>query len=90
MLKLINLFGGLCNSLGLDTHISTVRRLGKQVSDKLRPLCIRLDNEVTKHRILSKSRSKAEWENVYVNPDTTLAERNVNKLLHQELKERRN
>ena len=55
MLKLINLFGGLCNLLGLDTHISTVTRLGKKVSDKLRPLRICLDNEVTKHRILSRS-----------------------------------
>ena len=90
MLKLINLFSGLCNSLGLDAHISTVTRLGKKVSDKLRLLCVCLDNEVTKHRILSKSRSKAEWENVYVNPDMTLAEHNANKLLHQELKERRN
>ena len=33
---------------------------------------------------------KAEWENVYVNPDMTVAECNANKLLHQELKERRN
>ena len=83
----------MCNSLGLDAHISTVTRLGKKVSDKIRPLRVCLDNETTKRRILYRSpqlRSKAEWENVYVNPDMTLAERNANKLLHQELKERRN
>ena len=88
-----SLFGGLCNSLGLDAHISTVTRPGKKVPDNIRPLRIYLDNEATKHRILSRSsqlKSKAEWENVYVNPDMTLAERNANKLLCQELKERRN
>ena len=88
-----SLFGGLCNSLGLDAHISTVTRLGKKVPDKIRPLRVCLDNEATKRRILSRSsqlRSKAKWENVYVNPDMTLAERNANKLLRQELKERRN
>ena len=70
-----SLFSGLCN---LDAHISTVTRLGKKVPDKIRLLRICLDNEATKCRILSRSsqlRSKAEWENVYVNPDMTLAER---------------
>ena len=79
--------------MGLEAHISTVTRLGKKVPDKIRPLRICLDNEATKRRILSRSsqlRSKAEWENVYVNPDMTLAECNANKVLRQELKERRN
>ena len=88
-----SLFGGLCNSLGLDAHISTVTRLGKKAPDKIRPLCVCLNNEAAKRRILSKSsqfRSEAEWENVYVKPDMTLAERNANRLLRQELKDRRN
>ena len=63
------------------------------VQDKIRPLRVCLDNEVTKRKILSRSsqlKSSADWENVYINPDMTLAEHNANKLLRQELKERRN
>ena len=53
-----------------------------------------MDNEAThKRRILSRSsqlKSKPDWENVYVNPDMTLAERNANRLLRKELRERKN
>ena len=59
----------------------------------MRPLRVCLDNEITKQKMLSRSsqlKSKPDWENVYVNPDMTLAERNANRLLRQELKERRN
>ena len=58
----------------------------------MRPLRVCLDNEMTKRKILSRSsqlKSKPDWEKVYVIPDVTLAERNANRLLRRELKERR-
>ena len=88
-----SLFTGLCSSLSLQVHITAATRLGKKEPNKMRPLRVCLDNEITKRKILSRSsqlRSKPDWENVYVNPDMTLAERNANRLLRQELKERRN
>ena len=88
-----SLFTNLCNSLNLEVHITTVTRLGKKTPDKNRPLRVCLDNEVTKRRVLSQSaklRLNPDWKNVYVNPDMTLAERNANRLLRQELRERRN
>ena len=87
-------FTGLCSSLSLQVHITAATRLGKKEPNKMRPLHVCLDNEMTKRKVLSRSsqlRSKPDWENVYVNPDMTLAERNAtNRLLRQELKERRN
>ena len=88
-----SLFTGLylCSSLSLQVHITAATRLRKKEPNKMRPLCVCLDNEMTKQKILSRSsqlKSKPNWENVYVNPDMTLAERNANRLLHRELKER--
>jgi len=77
-----SLFTDLCNSLSLEVNITTVTRLGKKAPDKNRPLCVYLDNEVTKQRVLSRSaRLNPDWKNVYVNPDMTLAECNANRLL---------
>ena len=88
-----SLFIRLCSSLSLQVHITAVTRLGKKEPSKTRPLRVCLDNEATKRRILSRSsqlKSKPDWENVYVNPDMTLAERNANRLLRKELRERKN
>ena len=88
-----SLFTRLCSSLSLQVHITAVTRLGKKELSKTRPLRVCLDNEATKRRILSRSsqlKSKPDWENVYVNPDMTLAERNANRLLRKELRERKN
>ena len=77
----------------LFTGLCAATRLGKKEPNKMRPLRVCLDNEITKQKMLSQSsqlKSKPDWENVYVNPDMTLAERNANRLLRRELKERRN
>ena len=80
MLKLINHFLVGCVIHWDWTH--TFLLLQDLAKSKIRPLRVCLDNEAIKRRILSRSsqlRSKAEWENVYANPDMTLAERNANK-----------
>ena len=87
-----SILNDLCNFLGVDVQISSITRLGKELTNKIRPLHIWLDKAGNKWKILSRLpqlRSNTKRKIVYVNPDMTTAERKTNQLLQEELKERR-
>ena len=76
----------------LNIHVIKAFRLGKKITNKHRPLLIRLSDSETKSKILSKSyllRSKSPYEDIYVSVDRTKAEQAKHKLLVDELKTRR-
>jgi len=87
-----SMFNELCNSMGVEAEISSITRLGKKSANNIRPLCVCLGNEANKWNILTRSpqlRHNPKWKHVYVNRDMTTAEREINRQLREELKERK-
>lgn len=75
-----------------DDDISRSHRIGRQQPDKNRLIRVVLSNEDDKKNVLYNAkqlRSMPSYKNVYVNPDLTPSQRESNKLLHEELKRRR-
>lgn len=67
-------------------------RAGKVIPDRARLLIITLENEETKHEILSMAaqlRSSSNWTRVFITPDLTWSERQAQKKLREELRSRR-
>jgi len=74
------------------SHIVKVARLGNPTNNRLRLLLATLDSEQHKRPIIKngiKLRKSTTWNKVYVSPDLTAKERDVNKALREELKQRR-
>lgn len=66
-------------------------RLGKVVSQKPRPVLVKLDNEKMKWSIIktSKALKSSEFSSVFVSPDETQLQRQMSYALRKELRERR-
>ena len=72
--------------------ICNVSRLGRPSSNKARLLLVKLDKEQHKHTVMKKAtklRANQKWKNVFITPDLTTREREVNKALRDELKRRK-
>ena len=67
-------------------------RVGKKQENRPRLLIVTLDNPSSKHDILKcapQLRNSAEYGNIYITPDLTQKEREVNRKLREELESRR-
>ena len=74
------------------SHIVKVARLGNSTNGRPRLLLATLDSEQHKRSIIKnaiKLSKSTTWNKVYVSPDLTAKEREVNKALREELKRRR-
>ena len=70
----------------LNVKITKLVRLGKKLDDKIRPLLIGLHSEDNKHTILTNSsrlKSIVEFSDVYISPDLTKVEREMQKKLRR-------
>ena len=75
-----------------NAQVTKVSRLGKIQPNKPRPLLVTVDNERNKWLLLKSApmlRKIPKWQSVYVSPDLTMKEREINRALHQELKRRK-
>jgi len=61
-------------------------RLGRSSGNKARLLLVTLDKEQHKHKKATKLRSSQRWKNIYIMPDLTVKEWEVNKTLRDELR----
>ena len=80
------------DSLKLNVRALRCYRVGKIREDRPRLLVVSLENIETKQELLrmsSQLRNIPEWSNLYINPDLTPAEREMNRKLRQELAARR-
>ena len=81
------------NTLGIQqVNIMNVIRLGKKMPNKVRPLLVKLGSEEERINILrntSKLRQSQQFVRVYVTRDMTEKEREKDRSLRQELKEKR-
>jgi len=75
----------LCNILGVEAEISSITRFRKMLVNNIRPLRVCLCNEVNKRKIFTRSpqlRHNSKYIetclHVYVNHNTTTAERESN------------
>jgi hypothetical protein len=71
---------------------SNILRLGEKKDGRVRPIRISVDSFNTKKSILGKSKVLSQhmkFSRVYISPDLTMAEREENNKLRQELKTRR-
>ena len=71
-----------------------IQRLGNKITEKPRPIKIELENEATKYKILKKAGkiktiSEEELKQIIISGDMTLKQRELDKILREELKERR-
>ena len=78
----------------LKLRVSSSRsfRVGKKQENRPRLLIVTLDNPASKHDILKcapQLRNSAEYGNIYISPDLTQKEREVNRKLREELASRR-
>ena len=74
------------------SSITSMVRLGRSSGDRARLLQVTLDKEQHKHSIMkmaTKLRKSQRWNTIYVTPDLTFKEREVNKALRDELKRRK-
>ncbi len=91
MLTVKTLFSVLDNSK--TEAVSAVFRIGKVTSSKPRLLKVICRDTESKRALLSKSkdlRNKAQYRNVFLNPDMTPLQQALNKRLREELRARRN
>ena len=75
-----------------NLQITKAIRLGKLPAAKPRPLLISVRDELCKREILRSAYKLSKipkWSNIYVSPDYTHKEREANKVLHEELKRRK-
>ena len=75
-----------------EINVSKATRLKQTKPDKPRLLLITLDNLSTKRNILqqaTKLRKSTTWNNVFISPDLTPKERELNRKLREELKVRK-
>ena len=80
--------------LKMHVQIEKARRVGKKTEDRPRVLIVTLKDEETKWEVLKASRTLRDSENdmvrnLYINKDMTQREREKNRLLREELKNRR-
>lgn len=79
--------------LGLkEVTIGKVIRLGRKIEGKTRPLLVKLDSGDSRILVLQNARRlrhSVRFQRVYINKDLTVAERNEDKKLREELKEKR-
>ena len=74
-----------------EVSIKNIVRLGKKEEDRTRLLKVTLESVKNKREILMKAKKLREaerWERVFVTPDLTPKERQQNKELREELKQR--
>ena len=72
--------------------ISSITWLGKSSGNKPRLMLVALDKEQHKRTIIKKAtklRESRRWNTIYVSPDLTIKEREINKALRDELKRRK-
>ena len=67
-----------------DVELDNVRRVGKKVADKIRPIQITLLRTMDKHKILKVKKNIPADAGVYITVEKTRAE----KLTHKKLKEK--
>ena len=75
-----------------DDELVRCHRIGRQTTGKSRLLRVVLQDEEAKSSILSNARELRKcpsYKSVYVNPDLTITQRKINKLLRVELKRRK-
>lgn len=89
----VSFVNGLCERLGIPlVEISDVARLGSKSSSKNRLLRVKCCDLKQRQQLLMNARKLRKFEefnNVYVNPDLTQAERVAQKELRQELAQRK-
>ena len=88
-----NAVKNLVLDLGLeDVQIEETQRIGKIDSKRPRLLCITCSDKASKFELLRSAkelRKSEKYENVYINPDLTFMQRETNRKLRIELKEKR-
>jgi hypothetical protein len=75
-----------------DRHIEEVRRVGKTVKDKTRPLRVKIGTIEGKNEILRRANSlkeHAKYERVHISPDLTRKQQVIDKELRQKVKQYR-
>ena len=75
-----------------NIKITKLVRLGKQIEGKIRPLLVTLmDSYVIGHLLQNAKtlRNSSSHQNVYISPDLTPKEREINKLLYEQLRRRK-
>lgn len=85
----------VCAALGMEEakEVDDLRRIGKVQTRKPRLLRVVCRNASTKFAILKKAKQLKtvhELKGIYINPDRTRTEQEMNRLLQEELKRRRN
>ena len=78
--------------MSLNVSVTTSFRVGKCVSDKARLLIVTLEYPAAKHdivRLAPQLRHSNKYVNIYVTPDLTRKERELNKKLRDELNNRK-
>ena len=86
-------FTDICSTVfKLDADVVSLRRLGRQIENKHRPLLLSLEDVDDKEFITSRSyflRRHEEFNNVYISVDMTKYQRAKHKQLVEELKHRK-
>ena len=75
-----------------NINISKVIRIGRSTNNKPRPLLVTLLDDSSRRYILQNAKSlrnNSTYNNVYISPDLTPKEREINRQLHTELKRRK-
>lgn len=84
----ISKFVALVNAAAIEDEIDTdgCHRMGKNISDRPRPLLIRFKQYASVTKVLKKYKPK---NNIFLNRDLTLRQRNASYLVRQEFRNRR-
>ena len=75
-----------------NIEITKFVRLGKQIEGKIRPLLVTLMDSYVRGHLLRNAktlRNSSSHQNVYISPDLTPKEREINKLLREQLRRRK-
>ena len=84
-------FSSLRESIGVDVTVKSISRIGKLDRCKKRPIKVVLQSEVDKNKImqnLKNLKDKAEYKNISVSEDYTVAERESIRKIAEEVKDK--
>lgn len=73
-------------------NVQSVKRLGKKREDNKRILCVTLKDENSKHLLIKRSkqlRRSPSYENIFIKPDLTFVQRQLDYELRKELQKRK-
>ncbi|MES9884608.1 MAG: hypothetical protein ABW185_27500 [Sedimenticola sp.] len=84
----------MINDLKIDAHVTEVKRHGRAESNRIRPLQFSVQNTAEKSKILYEARNlkfakDKKYERVFLCPDRTPKQREVDRCLVTEMKRRR-